>query len=129
MLPKIGLTMLCAIGLFSGNAFAITEHTFNQVAAYEITLPPNEPQIFTNTFFWSLEAKCTIESENGNNPFAFTILRKSGSLNGIPLALGDAMDVTVHPGDIIYITAASGARVELINRGEKTFKANCYNGK
>ena len=125
MLRKIGLTVLCATGLFVTNVSSATEHTFSQSASYEFVLPSNEPQIFTNTFFWAVEAKCTIISDEAENPFSFTVLRKSGSLNGIQLAKGDAMELIVHPGDQLHISAASGGRVELINHGSKTIKASC----
>lgn len=126
MLRKIGFTLLlCATGLLSTNAFSITEHTFSQASSCEFTLPANEPQVFTNIFFWTIEARCTIISDSEDNPIGFTILRKSGSLNGTPLAKGDGMELLVHPGDQLYITAASGGRVELVNCGERTIKASC----
>lgn len=128
MLRKIGLTVLCATGLFSTNAFSAIEHSFSQsVTSYEFVLPSNEPQIFTNTFFWSVEAICTIISDASENPFSFTVLRKSGTLNGVQLSKGDAMELIVHSGEQLHISAASGGRIELINRGETTFKASCTN--
>lgn len=128
MIRKFGLAVLCATGLFSGSVFSVTEHVF-QAVSYPFTLPPNEPQLFTNTFFWAIEAKCTIVSETASNPFSFTILRKSGSLNGIPLATGDKMDLNLSPGEQIHITAASGGRIELTNFGEKEIKAICITAK
>lgn len=125
MIRQMGLTVLCAASLMSAKASFATEHTFSQVAAYEFTLPSNEPQIFTNTFFWTVDSKCTIMSDIQDNPISFTVLRKSGSLNGIQLSKGDAMELLVHPGDHLHITAASGGRVELVNYGEKTIKASC----
>ena len=129
MLRKIGLTMLCATALLSTNAFSVTEHTFNIASTYEFTLPSNEPQVFTNIFFYSIDATCTIISDAQDNPFNFTILRKSGSLNGIPLSTGSTMDLIVHPGDKLHITAVSGGRMELTNHGENTMKASCISSK
>ncbi len=125
MIHKIGLAVLCAAGLYSSSASFATEHTFSQATTYEFRLPSNEPQVFTNTLFWAVEAKCTVISDSEDNPFSFTILRKSGSLNGIELSKGDSMALVVHPGDQLHITAASGARVELINYGDKEMKASC----
>lgn len=125
MLRKIGLTLLSTVALFNANASFATEYTFSQASGYEFKLPPNEPQIFTNTFFWVVDAKCTIISDSENNPFSFTVLRKSGSLNGVPLSKGDAMELIVHPGDQLHITAASGGRIELVNYGVDTIKAVC----
>lgn len=129
MLRKIGLTLLVAAGLFSANTFAATERTFSLASTYEFTLPPNVPQIFSNIFFWSVEATCTISGGKDNSLLSFTVLRKSGSLNNIPLSQGDAMVLAVHQGDKIHLTAISGGRIELTNHGESTIKANCVSGK
>lgn len=129
MLRKIGLTLLCAGALLSQNTFSATEHTFGLASAYEFILPPNVPQVFSNIFFWSVDAKCNIISESESNLFSFTVLRKSGSLNNISLSQGDAMVLVVHPGDQLHITAASGGRVELTNHGDSTIKATCSSGK
>ena len=129
MLRKIGLTVLIATGLFSTSTFSATEQVFGMASSYEFTLPPNVPQVFSNIFFWSVDAKCSISSSNDSNLFSFTVLRKAGSLNNIPLSQGDAMVLVVHPGDIIHITAESGGRIELTNHGETTIKASCFSGK
>lgn len=125
MIRKLGLALLCATNIFASNLYAATEHLFNQASTYEFLLPANEPQIFTNTFFWTIESKCVIISDQEENPFSFTVLRKTGSLNGVPLAQGNSVDIVVHPGELLYITAASGGRVELLNRGENLVKASC----
>ncbi len=129
MLRKIGLTVLFATGLFSASTFSATEQTFSIASTYDFTLPPNVPQVFNNIFFWAVDAKCSISSTSDSNLFSFTVLRKAGSLNGIPLSQGDAMVLVVHPGDMIHITAESGGRVELTNHGETTIKASCSSGK
>ena len=129
MLRKIGLTVLSAASLFSTSTFSATEHVFGMSAPYEFTLPPNVPQVFSNVFFWSVEANCNISSKSENNLFSFTVLRKSGSLNNIPLSEGDAMALVVHPGDILHITAVSGGRIELTNHGESAITASCVSGK
>lgn len=130
MLRKMGLLIVGTLGLFSHYACATTEHFINNATmSYEFVLPPNDPQIFTNTWFWTLEAKCTIISKQENMPFSFTMLRKNGTLNGVALVKGDAMDMIVNHGDVLHITAASGGRVELVNRGEETIKASCTSAK
>ncbi len=127
MIRKIGLALLYTSSFLSTNLFAATEHLFTQAPSYEFILPTNEPQIFTNSFFWSIQARCTIVSEIESTPLTFTVIRKTGSLNGIPLTKGDTVELIVHPGDDIFITAASGGRVELTNHGETTITATCSN--
>ncbi len=126
MIRKLGATLLCATILFSTQVFSATEYMLNQSSMeYPVILPPNEPQLITNTFFWTIQLTCTIISDTEDNAFSMSILRKSGSLNGIPLTKGDTMDLIVHPGDQLYVTAASGGRVELLNRSENALKASC----
>ncbi|HBI22607.1 MAG TPA: hypothetical protein DDY37_08560 [Legionella sp.] len=129
MIRKLGFTLLCGIGLLSSNVCSATEHMLSQAGVYEFSLPSNEPQVFTNSFFWAIESKCVISSDHENNPFTFTVLRKTGALNGIPLTKGDTVDLVVHPGEQLYITAASGGRVELINRGSTLITASCMDAK
>jgi hypothetical protein len=129
MLRKIGFAMLCATGLFSSTVFSATEHAFRLTGGYEFALPPNEPQLFTNYFFWTIDAKCTVVSEKAETTISFTVLRKSGKLNGISLYTGDAMALVVQPGDVLNISAASGGQIELTNLGDEEIKANCVSGK
>ena len=127
MIRKIGLSMLCAAGLFSTDLFSATEYTWNQaaMAPIEVVLQPNEPQPITNSFFWTIEGVCTIVSDVESTPISVSILRKSGSLNGVPLSKGEKIDLIVHPDEKLYFSAASGGRVELVNHGEQMIKALC----
>lgn len=125
MIRALSLTILCSMGLFSSNAFSFAEHALSQGLPYEFTFPSNEPQVLVNTSFWALDGTCTIISDVEDNPFSFKVLRKSGSLNGILLSKDDSMSLTVHPGDLLHITAASGGKLELVNHGTSTIKASC----
>ena len=127
MIRKLGLAAFCAATLFNNAVFSATEHVFTQAPHFDFTLPANEPQIFTNTFFWTIKSKCKIISDVPNNPFSLTVLRKTGSLNGVKLSKGDSLEVVVRAGDTILITADSGGRVELTNKGEQTILARCEN--
>ena len=129
MFRKIGLTALFAACIFSSNAFSATQQIFSMGSSYEFTLPPNAPQVFNNIFFWSISADCSITSYSDSNLFSFTVLRKAGSLNSIPLSQGDAMVLVVHPGDVIHIMAQSGGRIELTNHGDSPIKATCSSAK
>ena len=125
MLRKIGFSLLCGCGLFSTTAFSLTTHIFAQGMAIEYELPANDPQVFSNIFFWTLKATCTILSDTNENPISVKMLRKTGSVNDTQLTTGDSMGLVVQPGDKLNITAVSGAKVELVNRGSRTIKANC----
>lgn len=128
MLRKIGVTLLCATGLFATNAFSTTEHLFTQGLAVEYELPPNDPQVFSNIFFWEVKAICIVISDVQDNTIRIKMLRKSGSVNGLNLTTDDVTSLTAHPGDKLHITAASGAKVELTNVGAQPIKASCSTG-
>lgn len=125
MIRAITLSILSTMSLFSANAFCSPERVLSHGLAYEFTFPSNEPQPFANTSFWTLDGTCTIKSDLEDNPFSFTVLRKSGTLNGVPLSKGDSMSLVVHPGDKLHMTAASGGKIELVNNGPFTVKATC----
>ena len=91
----------------------------------EYELKPNEPQVFSNIFFWTIKAVCTVISDAPDNAISIKMLRKTGNVNGIPLTAGDMAELLVHPGDKLYITANSGANVELINLGIASIHASC----
>ena len=122
---KFWLPFFCALSFFTSNAFATTNHVFFQGLSVEYELPVNDPQIFSNIFFWTVKASCTIISGTPENPFNVTMLRKTGSVNEIMLTSGDSMDIVVQLGDKLNITAVSGAKVELVNHGNTSVKASC----
>lgn len=140
MMRKIGLTLLCAGSLFTTGAFSTTYSTFSQGRGIEYEIPVNNSLVITNILFWQVKAICVITSEsicqpmsmmlkseptNAGNPLMVTMLRKSGSVNDKLLATGESIDLTVQAGDVFYVTADSGAKVELFNLGQKSIKASC----
>jgi len=125
MMRKIGLTLLCAGSLLTTNAFSIQYSTFKPGLAMEYELPANDPLVISNILFWQIKAVCVITSENLGNPLSVKMLRKTGSVNDTLLATGESMGLTVQPGDIFNVTAESGAKVQLVNLGDKTIKATC----
>jgi len=125
MIRKIGLALLCTCCLYNTNSFSMENHIFTQGVGIEYELPVNDPQVFSNIFFWTLKATCIIVSDTAANPISVKMLRKTGSVNDTPLTTGDSLGLIVQPGDKINITAVSGAKVELVNHGNKTIKASC----
>lgn len=125
MMRKLGIALLCAGALFSSHAFSITEHVFTQGLAVEYEFTPNEPQVLSNIFFWTVKAVCTVISDVPDNAISIKMLRKTGSVNGIPLTVGDSTGLTINPGDKLNITADSGAKVELVNLGNVSIRASC----
>lgn len=128
MIRKMGISLLCAGSLLATNVSALTQHEFKQGLTVEYELPPNDPQVFSNVFFWTVKATCTVISEYADNTIFTTMLKRSGSVNGIPLTAPETMFLTVQPGEKLHISAESGAKVELVNVGLYTIKASCTAG-
>lgn len=128
MIRKFSLIIFCAIGLFTINAHARANHSFAQGLAIEYELPPNDPQVFSNIFFWTVSATCTVISEVEDNLISINMLRKAGAVNGIELITGDSMNLFLHPGDQLKIRAESGSKVELTNLGTVPIKTSCTTG-
>ena len=128
MLRKLGYSLLIASGMFSSTSFAMHNYNLQAGPAYEYELPSNDPVVFSNVFMWQIKANCTILSEDEDNYISFRILKKSGSINATPLSSGDEMSLIVHPYDTFYIVALPGAKVELLNRGDKSIAARCSAG-
>lgn len=125
MIRKIGLFLCLSTNLLSQNVFAAPMHVFQAGPAAEYILPVEEPQIIANVFLWTVKATCKVTSENESNLLAFEVRRKSGSLNGTKLSVGDTMSLLVYNNDKFIITAAPGAQVELVNHGEQKVRALC----
>ena len=125
MMRKIGYTLLWASSLLTPTVFATTNHNFTQGLSIEYDFPVNEPQVFSNIFFWTIKASCVLTSETPENFLSVKMLHKSGSVNNMRMISGDTMTITIPTGERIDISADSGAKVELVNIGNKNIKANC----
>lgn len=125
MLRKIGLTLLCAAASLSTGTYATTSHTLQAGMTVEYDLPPNQPQLFINYMYWEIEANCKITSEDPSNDLVATALAKKGKINGVTLSKGNSMRLTVRHGEVIKLSAESGAKVEITNEGKHTIKATC----
>lgn len=126
MFKKIALTLLCSTGLICGsNAIAAEQPAQQQGIAIDFQLSPNSPQKFTNTAFWTIDAKCKISTPDSANDIYVHAIKKSGKINGSKISAGDSVVVTVHSGQNLNLTAESGAQVEITNRGSHTITASC----
>ena len=126
MLQRISLCILCACTLLSNTPlFAAIEHVFTPGIAIEYEFFPNQPQVYANIFFWPISCTCRVISESESNFLLVKALRKSGSVNGLPLTVGDQTVLSAKPNDLFNISADSGAKVEVTNVGLVSFKASC----
>ncbi|MDP3704965.1 MAG: hypothetical protein Q8R24_03525 [Legionellaceae bacterium] len=125
MFRKLGLSLFCTISLMANSSFAATTHVFSIGSGIDYELPVNEPQLFSNPFMWTIKAVCAIKSDDDDNFLSFKVTRKTGSLNGIKFSTGDSMKISLHAHEKMFITAAPGAEVELINIGTKVIRTEC----
>lgn len=125
MFKKIGFALLGAItsmNLIAGN---IQSHALQPGVSLEYILPTNDGQIFINYMFWSIDAACKITTEDPSNNLLIEGLSRRGKVNDIPLSEGQSMSVIVHNGDILKLSADSGAKVKITNFGAHDVKATC----
>ncbi|ARG97246.1 hypothetical protein [Legionella micdadei] len=125
MLRKICYGLLWAGALFSASVFAKTNvYMLGPGIKYEFF--PGEPQILANYWFWSVTATCTFDSEDPSDDFLIEALSKSGKINEQTISAGDPpIVITVHQGQQITLSADSGAKVRLTNRGQNVVTAYC----
>ncbi|MFT4058116.1 MAG: hypothetical protein QM652_01050 [Legionella sp.] len=126
MLKKTSLGLLCMIASVSSSLYAIEPNSLRQKGlTMEYPLPPNQPQEFINRMFWTVEAHCTMSTEDLSNTLHIRALAKKGKINDIPLMAGESLEVTIYPEENLKISAESGAKVEITNHGEHTVRAIC----
>lgn len=125
MLQKIGFTLLFAMAALSTPSYSMMSHALRQGITVEYELPPNDPQLFINYMFWSLEANCKITSEDGVVELFAEGIAKKGKINGVVISVGQTMLLGVHTGDSLKINADSGAKVQVTNLSNHKALATC----
>ncbi len=124
MLKQIGLSLVCLVGAMNASASAVN-HALQSGVTLEYDLPPHDGQIFTNYMFWVVNAKCQITTEDATNDLLIEVLARKGSVNEMQLSQGESMKVVVSHGDILGLSADSGAKVKITNLGLHMVKASC----
>lgn len=127
MVKKIKI-VLGALLFMSGTFCYAAEYYLNPGITVDFPLPPHEPQVLTNSFFWTLTASCRVVSEDPSDDIYTEILAGTGKVNNMPVKKGDTLTVTVHPRDILNLVADKGSRVQLTNMGEHLVVGACTAG-
>ncbi len=128
MWRKIGFGLLWVSALTSTNALAMT-FTLMPGSSIDYELPPQDPQILANSWFWAITATCNISGKDKNSKILAEALSKSGKINNDPISAGDPPKlIIVHPapGDTVTVSADSGAKVKLTNKGRHPILARCW---
>lgn len=127
MVKKIKI-VLGALLLLGGSFCYAAEYYLSPGITVDFPLPPHEPQVLTNSFFWTLTANCKVMSEDPSDDIFTEVLAGTGKVNNMPVKKGDTLTVTVHPKDTLYLVANSGSRVQLTNLGEHLVVGACTAG-
>lgn len=120
-----------AIFLFAASTVYASNINPNEIqlgSGVQYKLEPNDPQLISNQYLWTVSAVCTIKSKEKDSFLAITVTRKEGTLNGKRMSKGDSRTLRIEYGDEISITAVSGAEVELLNAGNKEIITECSFG-
>lgn len=126
MLRKISFGLLCIAASLSSSSYALESNAMPlQGVTIEYELAPNQPQIFANYMFWTVEANCKIFTEDDSDDLHVVALARTGKVNDMPLSAGQSMHVTVHPNENLKLSADSGAKVQITNLGQHMVKASC----
>lgn len=119
------IIMVFVCYLFASPTFAVTTHILNQGVGLDYELPPQDPQVLVNFMFAPIKATCTITSDSLENPLEITMLKKNGILNGSQLKQGESVELLIKGGDTFIFSVDSGAKIQLLNKGEEHIKASC----
>lgn len=125
MLKKIGLGMMCVLGAMNASYAEIVRHSLVPGITLEHEFHPQVENVFTNFMFWTVSAKCTINTEEDSSLLYVEVLNRKGSVNGTPLSKGQTMELWVQNGDVLFLSADSSAEVKIINKSLHVAKATC----
>ncbi len=114
------LLMFCMSSLWASTYLMPTSGT-----PIEYLLPPGEPLVVANQFYWTINAKCVVSSVAEENTLAVSFLRKTGTVNGQTLTEGDELNFILMNNEVLNIMAPPGSKVQLINLGSEEVRASC----
>ncbi len=116
--------ILCVLGL---NTFAanINPQEIQIGSSVQYKLLPNDPQLISNQYLWTVSAICIIKNKTDDNFLSIKVTKKQGTLNDEVLVAGDSRIIRLKYNDEINITAKSGAEVELLNIGKTPIITEC----
>ena len=119
--------LLTALGFSICSAYAQSPVMYLQESSgIAVNIAPNEVKMIGNAFTCTMHIECEATcQDNATNIIHFSVLNRGGSLNGVPVTKGDAMDVVINTGDKLSIVAQPASRVELKNIGTTNITSMC----
>jgi len=125
MIRKLGLTLLCAAGVWSSHVSANTI-ILGGGLKYPVDLPFNDPQTLYNPVSWIIKATCTVTHGAPVNKVRVVMKASTAKFNGEDLVVGKEITKDINTGDSFKIEAKGGAMVELTNDNESQEIIHAY---
>ena len=91
----------------------------------DLKLAPNASKVITNSYVWTISAKCTIVTKGKSNTLVVRIKEHGGTVNGKNLASGQTLSVVVHNHDSLSVSADPSTTLTLQNKGIESVQATC----
>jgi len=123
---RLMLLLSLTVLICSPCAFSETHELISGIKI-KYKFPPNVPQVFKNSFLWTIKATCKINIDEQNQSATVSAkgLKNKAKVNDILLTKDSSFSWSIHSGDILNIKAYKGAKVKIINEGKHILIASC----
>lgn len=116
MIKVIGLSMLVTIALLPLSS---------EVQAMELNIAPKESKVLTNNSLWTLNATCTIQTNQASQKLVVNAIKNESHVNGEKLHCGQKKSIQVRNHEHLSVSAEPGAEVNIVNQGSGAILATC----
>ena len=103
----------------------ISLSSFASAQQMDLKLAPNASKVITNSYVWTISAKCTIATKGKSNTLVVRIKEHGGDVNGKNLVSGQTLSVVVHNNDSLSVSADPSTTLTLQNKGIESVQATC----
>ncbi len=126
MLKKIRLaTRLFCFSLFLATQSWAVNYPLSSFMTMDFEFPPNIEQTFSNAWWWTITATCTMHTKDDEDDLFAEVVTKKVKINEKMLYEKETMTIPTRSGYKLIISAESGAKVNLVNHGQNTLIAHC----
>ncbi len=121
------LTTLVIMSLWCQLASSASNTLLTNTTEFRVELLYNQSNTLENPFFWTIKAKCRIESEVVENHLRVTLLNGKATVDNEVMDTGATSIRILHRDHIIDIAAKPGSKVQLTNQNptKETIIAYC----
>ncbi len=95
------------------------------VDAMSVNLAPKQSKVLSNSTLWTINATCTIETNQPSEKILVNAIKNESHVNGQKLVSGQKKSIHVHNHESISVSAEPGAAVTIVNQGSNPIQATC----